>query len=99
MSWTWPVQQERRAPQAEDKGNTKAERSGTYDGHAGLREYKFAMITAKVGERCREESKQGLKTMLRNLDFIMQATVKAFQARCRNDQICTQKAENRLVDN
>lgn len=62
-------------------------------------EHKFAMITAKVGKRCREQSKQGLKTMLRNLDFIMQATVKAFQTMCKNDQICIQKAENRLVDN
>lgn len=93
MSWTWPVQQ------AEDTGNSKAGRSGTYVGHARLKGYKFAVITAKVGETCREQNKQGLKTMLRNLDFIMQATVKAFQAMCEDDQICIQKAENKLVDN
>lgn len=88
MSWSWPDQQERRAPWAEDKGPTKAERSGTYDGHAWFTEYNFAVTTANVGERCWRQNQQGLKTILKSLDFTMQATVKAFQAWCRNDQIC-----------
>lgn len=73
---------------AEDKGPTKAGRSGTYDGHAWFTEYNFAVTAANVGERCWRQNKQGLKTMLMCLDFTTQATVKAFQAWCRNDPIC-----------
>ena len=61
---------------------------GIHDGYAWSTEYKFAVIAAKVGERCLGQSRQGLKAMLRSLDFIMKARVNGFQVWDRSNQIC-----------
>ena len=70
-------------------------RHGTYDEHAWLRVH----ICPGDSQSWREMlgTKQGLKAMLRNMVFIMQAGMKSFHLRGRKDQICVQKAENRLV--
>lgn len=62
--------------------------NGTHDGHAWFTEYRFSMIAAKVGERCLGQSRQGLKAILRSLDFIMKARVNGFQVWVRNNNIC-----------
>ena len=72
-------------------GRMKAGEGGTHVGHSWFTEYKCSVIAAKVGGRCLGQNRQGLKAILRSLDFIMKARVNVlnvFQVWDRTIRLC-----------